>query len=76
MVQIVATLASLLIGISALAVIVLSLAEEWDAVKRALLRPAHSTTPPLPPRTRMLAPARRARMMRVTPEASSLRAAA
>lgn len=76
MVQTVATLISLLLGISGLAAIVLSLAEEWDAVKRAFLRNGRSTTPPLPPRTRQLAPARRARIVRITPEASPWRAAA
>jgi hypothetical protein len=75
MVQIVATLASLLLAISALMVIGLSLAEDWDALKRALGRQTSSMTPPLPPHTRQLTPARRARIVRMSAE-SPVRAAA
>ncbi len=76
MVQIVATLISLLLGASALMVIGLSLADDWDALTRAFGLRAFSGTPPLPPRTRQLAPARRARIVRMSAEASPLRAAA
>ncbi len=76
MVQTVATLISLLLSASALTVIGFSVADDWDALKRALGLHASSTTPPLPPRTRQLAPARRARMVRMSVEASPLRAAA
>jgi hypothetical protein len=76
MVQIVATLASLLIAISAVTVIGLSLAEDWDALKRALLGRATFDSPPLPPRTYQVASARRARIVRMTPGESPVRVAA
>ena len=67
MVQVVATLVSLLVGLAALGVIGVSLAEDWDALKRALgvHDPRHAMA--LPPRTRQLAPARRARIVRIMP---------
>jgi hypothetical protein len=76
MVQTVATLASLLIGISALAVIVLSLAEEWAALKRALGLGAFSSAPSLPPRTRQIITPRRARIVRLSVEPQAWRRAA
>lgn len=76
MVQTVATLISLLLGASALTVIGFSVADDWDGLARALGFRNASTTPPLPPRTRQLAPARRARFVRLPAEASPLRAAA
>ena len=75
MVQIVATLASLLIGMAALAVIALTMAEEWDAFVAAIGLGTRSATPPLPPRTRQLTPARRARMVRLPGELGQRRAA-
>lgn len=76
MVQIVATLISLLLGASALLVIGFSLADDWDALKGALGFRTASATPPLPPRTRQITPARRARIIRLSAEASPLRVAA
>ena len=75
MVQMVTTLVSLLAGLSALGVIGLSLAEDWDALKRALGVHNGRQMTPLPPHTRQLAPARRARMVRITPS-EALRAVA
>jgi hypothetical protein len=76
MVQTVATLVSLLIGFSALAVIAFSLAEDWSAFKRALGLGAVSTTPPLPPRTRQIISARRARIVRLSVDSQAWRRAA
>ena len=76
MVQTVATLVSLLIGISALAVIAFSLAEDWTALKRALGFGAFSTTPPLPPKTRQIISPRRARMVRLSVDSQSWQRAA
>ena len=75
MVQIVATLVSVLLGISALAVIGLTLAEEWAALTRAVAG-GRSVAPPLPRYVRQVAPARRARILRINPVRSPLRAAA
>jgi hypothetical protein len=76
MVQTFATLASLLIGIAALAVIAFSIAEDWAALKRALGIGAFSSTPPLPPRTRQIICARRARIVRLSVEPVSWQRAA
>lgn len=76
MVQTVATLISLLAGASALSVIGFSLVEEWDALTRALGRATPPLAAPLPRHVRQIAPARRARMVRLTPSALPLRAAA
>lgn len=76
MVQTVATLFSVLLGLSALAVIGFSLFEEWDILKRTV-RPAMPVAGRnLPARTRQIAPARRARMVRINVETSPRRAAA
>jgi hypothetical protein len=76
MVQIVATLISLLLGASALIVIGFSVADDWDALKQALGFRISSATPQLPPRTRQITPARRARIIRLSVEALPQRAAA
>lgn len=76
MVQTVATLISLLLTASALVVIGFSVADDWETLKSALGFGHSSMTPPLPPRTRQVAPARRARMIRMSAESSPLRAAA
>lgn len=75
MVQTVATMISLLLTIGAIGVIAASIAEDWAALQRALV-PATSRVPVLPPRTRQLEPARRARIVRFTAPSSPLRAAA
>ncbi len=76
MVQTVATLASLLIGFAALAVIAFSLAEDWEAFRRALGYRIASTTPPLPPKTRHIISARRARIVRLSVDSQAWRRAA
>jgi hypothetical protein len=76
MVQTVTTLITLLLGGSAVTVIGLSVTDDWDAFKRALGFRIRSASPPLPPRTRQIAPARRARFVKLPSEVSPLRAAA
>jgi hypothetical protein len=75
MVQIVATLGSLLIGMAALGVIALTVTEEWDAFVKALGFRAQSSAPSLPPQTRMVKSPRRARMIRLPAEPAARRAA-
>jgi hypothetical protein len=67
---------SLLLSASALFVIGFSVADDWDAMKQALGLRLSSATPQLPPRTRQIASARRARIVRLSAEASPQRAAA
>ena len=75
MVQTVATMISLLIAVGATAVMAASIAEDWTALHRALA-PAAARGRALPPRTRQLVPARRARIVRISVPSSPLRAAA
>ena len=75
MLQTVATMVSLLLAIGAVAIIAASIAEDRDAMLRALGFAPAGAAPILPPQ----APARlarRARVLRVRPQAASLRAAA
>lgn len=76
MLQTVATLLSLLLAGGALAVIVASLADEWTALRHALAGQQAGLVPALPARTRQVKSARRARFVRINPEALMRRAAA
>ncbi len=76
MVQTVATMISLLMAIGAVAVIAASIADDWAALHRALAPIGVGFASSLPPRTRRLVPAPRARIVRVSAPPSALRAAA
>lgn len=76
MLQTVATLFSLLFASGAMAIIVASVADDWVALRRALAGHDAAFASALPARTRQLKPARRARMIRFSPEAVPQRAVA
>lgn len=76
MLQMFATLVSLLLAGSAVGVIALSLAGDWRLMLRALglVRPSHVA--PLPPHGRPLVFARQVKVMRISPTPVQQRAAA
>jgi len=75
MLQTVATLVSLLLAFGAVAIIATSIADDWHAMLNALgLSPTARIASSLPQTQSRLA--RRARVLRVRPQAMSLRAAA
>jgi len=75
MLQTVATIISLLLALGAVAIIAASIADDWEAMMNALgLSPAPGSVPSLPQARARLA--RRVHVLRVKPQAVSLRAAA
>ena len=76
MIQTISTMVSLMLGVGGAGVIAAALIEDWQALRHALAPIAGGSLPPLPPHTRRIAGARPARMIRLTPASSPLRAAA
>jgi hypothetical protein len=76
MLQMFATLVSLFLAGSALAVIALSLAGDWQLMLRALGLSRPLQVAPLPPRGRPLVYARQVRVMRISPRSAPHAAAA
>lgn len=75
MVQTISTIISLLLGMAGVAVILVTLMEDWHALGAALGTTGSGTFPPLPPRTRRLVSARPARMIVIRPIVSPSRVA-
>lgn len=76
MLQTVATMISMMMAGGGALVIAVSLAEEWEAMHRAMLGGSAVQPGRLPARTRRIASPRRARMVRFTPETAPSRAVA
>lgn len=74
MLQTVATIISLLLAFGAVAIIAASIADDWDRMLNALGLSTDNAAPALPQARARIA--RRARVLRVRPQAASLRAAA
>jgi len=67
MMQMIATMASILIGASAMMVIATALASDWATMIQALGFRHATDERPLPPRNRLAAPARRVQILPVSP---------
>jgi len=76
MMQMIATMASILIGASAMMVIATALASDWATMIQALGFGRVTNELPLPPRGRLAEPARRVRILQVSPAALPWREAA
>jgi hypothetical protein len=76
MLQLIATMASILTGASAMMVIVMALAKDWTMMIQALGFRRAAGELPLPPRSRLAEPARRIRIFEVSPGAVPWREAA
>lgn len=76
MLQLVATMISLLLAIGAGSLIAATLADDWPTLRHALGFRDSDAVAALPRRTRQLVAVRRARIVRVSPAWAPLRAAA
>jgi hypothetical protein len=76
MLQMVATISSLILLALAVGVIASAVSSDWALMLRALRHRAGTAMPPLPPHGRPVVFARQIRVTRITPQSSPQRAAA